>query len=669
MQRTQTSAARKALVVVLMLIASSLSPPGTAQVVTPELQRAARNISFEVVLPKVESDALSYEKPLPLDLIPFAERNDKYFSYGTAFSIGPNEFATAAHVLVVGLTSQFGLPSIRATDGKIYEIDRVLRFSLHEDLAVVSVKNGPATTTPQFNRAPAIDSVVYAVGNALGAGVVIRGGIHTSATPEDDSGRWKWLRFSAAASPGNSGGPLLDDAGRVIGVVIGKSDNENLNFALPIANVLDAPKDKASFDVRLQRFLPNMKFTRNGRLAAEIPLPAALPQFAERYQELLSKYGKDERARLLAEHDAEIFPRGKGSGAIIDHVAAEGFPVLLHQDEDQRWVAEATKQIQVTDLGEQGSVELGNEAGLKLFRVRRTHGDTDPAFFTDSKKLLDLILRAEPLYRPVGTDSVRVTSLGAAAVETVVTDNWGRRWQLRRWPLGYGDAQVVVLALPLPYGYVGIIDIVPSSSVWDALDAMPIVANFITSSYGGTVAQWRQFLAEQTLQPAFLARVKLTQAGDGAFDIATPRFSVSIPSGVIARQERNYVELIPAFLHRGDGLSYDVGGAAVLVDPSQATMATVVRVSRPDAATAKDDVKADWNRMITGEPPYQGFAVQVPDNASKYRATVVRKPQVSGKDEPHFVYLIQHQVEGRILPWELQDKLQLVSRQLRILEQ
>jgi S1-C subfamily serine protease len=94
-----------------------------------------------------------------------------------------------------------------------------------------------------LDRTPALNAVVYAVGNALGTGVVIRDGLYTSDTPEQQDGAWKWMRFSAAASPGNSGGPLLDKDGKVIGVVLMKSANENLNYALPIREVLDAPAD------------------------------------------------------------------------------------------------------------------------------------------------------------------------------------------------------------------------------------------------------------------------------------------------------------------------------------------------------------------------------------------------------------------------------------------
>ena len=87
---------------------------------------------------------------------------------------------------------------------------------------------------------------MFAVGNALGEGVVIRDGVYTSDSPEEQDGKWNWLRFTAAASPGNSGGPLVDRHGQLIGVVLRKSPSENLNYALSIAQVLGAKEGEGS---------------------------------------------------------------------------------------------------------------------------------------------------------------------------------------------------------------------------------------------------------------------------------------------------------------------------------------------------------------------------------------------------------------------------------------
>ncbi len=156
---------------------------------------------------KPEKDPLTYEKPLPLELLPYIERTDAYQAVGTAFALGSNTYVTAAHVLLAGMDSQYGSPALRRTDGSVYAIDRILKFSSYQDFVVFSVQIDPAPPGLDTNQQPQIDDPVMAVGNALGEGIVIRDGLYTSATAEEQDGRWKWIRFSAAASPGNSGGP------------------------------------------------------------------------------------------------------------------------------------------------------------------------------------------------------------------------------------------------------------------------------------------------------------------------------------------------------------------------------------------------------------------------------------------------------------------------------
>ena len=78
------------------------------QATTAELQTAMRTATFEVVMKKPEKDPLTYEKPLPLELLPYMERTDKYRSVGTAFSLGHNTYVTAGHVLNVGVNSELG---------------------------------------------------------------------------------------------------------------------------------------------------------------------------------------------------------------------------------------------------------------------------------------------------------------------------------------------------------------------------------------------------------------------------------------------------------------------------------------------------------------------------------------------------------------------------------
>ena len=64
------------------------------------------------------------------------------------------------------------------------------------------------------------------------------------------------LQFDAAVSPGNSGGPLLNSLGQVIGMVNAKVDQEKvegIGFAIPIDQALDVAEDLMEYGYVQQR--------------------------------------------------------------------------------------------------------------------------------------------------------------------------------------------------------------------------------------------------------------------------------------------------------------------------------------------------------------------------------------------------------------------------------
>ncbi|MGH8232629.1 MAG: S1 family peptidase [Rhodanobacteraceae bacterium] len=255
-------------------IALGLGPAAHATTLNAKLLPNIEAAMFEVVAAKPAHDPLSYAKPLPMDLIPYQERTDKYHSIGTAFAIGPNRYVTAGHVFLTGLNSLWGPPSLRDSSGHVYAIGQIEKFALRRDFVVFSLKSPPKTaTTLPVDEHPSVNQTVYAVGNALGTGVVVRSGLYTSNTPENQSGAWKWLRFSAAVNPGNSGGPLLDQNGKVIGVVLMMNSGANLNYALPIGEVLKAPENTAVIDRRMQYGFPLIQDQITGTFKATFQLP------------------------------------------------------------------------------------------------------------------------------------------------------------------------------------------------------------------------------------------------------------------------------------------------------------------------------------------------------------------------------------------------------------
>ena len=118
----------------------------------------------------------------------------------------------------------------------------VLDQTPEQDLAVLRVYNPPQLFVPATLGNPGsmrVGDDVFVVGNPFGlyssmsAGVI--SGFNRSFEPEGTDVRLEGLiQFDAAANPGNSGGPLLDRNGRVIGIVTGLVNPGQGNFFVGI---------------------------------------------------------------------------------------------------------------------------------------------------------------------------------------------------------------------------------------------------------------------------------------------------------------------------------------------------------------------------------------------------------------------------------------------------
>src|SRR4029077_11656611 len=110
-------------------------------------------------------------------------------------------------------------------DPKSYLAD-VVQNDPANDLAVVKVRNPPALTVAPLGRSSsvAVGDDVVAIGNALGLDgdpSVTRGivsALHRSLDTEGGSTLTGVIQTDAAISSGNSGGPLVNAAGEIIGI-------------------------------------------------------------------------------------------------------------------------------------------------------------------------------------------------------------------------------------------------------------------------------------------------------------------------------------------------------------------------------------------------------------------------------------------------------------------
>jgi len=581
----------------LLLVAGA-----SAESLDQKIQAEATAATFEVVVAIPKADPLTYEKPLPLELLPLKLREATHLPIGTTFRIGRNQFVSASHVLLAGVGSQWGAPLVRDRQGRIYPIEQILKYSSREDFVVFSLKDPPRSPVLKTGDEPQPGSTVYAVGNALGDGIIIRDGTYTSSTPEQQDGKWNWLRFSAATSPGNSGGPLLDGKGRVVGVVVAKSPNENLNYALPIANVLAGQKDVAHLESRSPFGVPFAPETIVLNINESFALPLSFQDFANAVQAINRQTFDRARAQLLAANAGSYFPKGEDSVELLNS-NEEAYDPRLVIKKANRWEAKEPDDTEKTDLGGGGYMQAGQIADTGLVRIHVPDGTKPADLLASSKGFMDLFLKGTTLTRVVGTDSVRITSLGPAKTESKFTDSYGRQWMLWSWDLPYLDSRMTSAVLPVPDGFIVLSRTAPTVVTYQATELVKMAADLIYVTYTGTWPQWQQYLELSAMRPSSLAAMSMSIDPARGFIYRSSRFDFTADNQLMDFGKRNVVDLQLSYFPDKGKVDWDVIRLCVHENADRKVAMCITRSARPPKSLSQARMDL-WQDLLLRHRPY-----------------------------------------------------------------
>ena len=154
-------------------------------------------------------------------------------SLGSGFAVGENCIVTNSHVLDnpnnIVLTTYAGETHTAYLVG--YDQDK--------DIAVLGVKDAKFTplTIADYKTLNTGDDV-YAIGAPKSMAYTLTNGVISAK--EREIGKYKYIQTDAAINEGNSGGPLLNDEGNVIGInTLKMSDSEGIGLAIPMTVVSD----------------------------------------------------------------------------------------------------------------------------------------------------------------------------------------------------------------------------------------------------------------------------------------------------------------------------------------------------------------------------------------------------------------------------------------------
>ena len=591
---------------ITLAVALAAAAPALAdRLPTPAILRSIGRSVYEVVVPKPTDDPLTYEKPLPFDLLPYKVRNDKYYSVGSAFAINDSTLVTAAHVLSLLYQTRLAPPCVRDAGGRVHAITTIVAFSSRRDVVAFTIERTAPLVPLPLKTVYAVNQPVFAVGNALGEGTVIRDGLLTSTSPEVEDGLFEELRFSAAASPGNSGGPLLDSRGQVIGMVVRKSENENLNYALPVAELLGTLGKPADVHVKLIYALPFSNFQKLGRLDLAVPLPLTQAQARERFSRALTAYSYALRDSILIENKARVFPEGAESQELLHTVHSSLFPGLVAQGKDNTWDVFGPKEKKTYDLENNGKLVIAsNMFDYEFFRIDLPDSITVPQAIADDRLLMDELLKGIYATRDIGNSQTRITSFGAASEKREVRDRYGRRWLVRGWYLPHSDEEVLLYALPVPSGLAGYLRSENIGQMESGIRPdMELMADFFFVNYYGTLRRWQQYFERPELHPDLFRSISFAYQPGKRVSLKTPRFAIDLSPSLFAITDQSDLQLKLGFIPDSGRASWDITSAVVGENKSNDNVATLTRYAKPGEAES-EETRNRWMKIAYQQHPY-----------------------------------------------------------------
>ncbi len=457
----------------------------------------------EVVVPKIEDPNIIYARPLPFERQDFHIRNDKYHPIGTAFFISKKRLASAAHVFGLDSFTLWKKYYVRDYQGHVHKVGKIIKYSQYRDYIEFELKSYPSPThTLSSSQKVEIGDMVYAVGNAQGEGISTRGGQVSSFTPEHINGLWKFIRFSSPASPGNSGGPLVNSKGEAVGVVVMKNNSENLNFALPIQELKNISSKKAEFFNRGLKIQDGTQVvTRDWKESASLPSnltllrDKAIPSKDRFYQKLIREFKKNYLGQAFPMH-----PRFR------DYLRSQRSPVYTGQvNKDpnlNQWTVDFTDFKKMIIAEDQALYHGKGEIFSHEVLVETPKGKNIDHQIRDEEALIKTIVKGLGANRVVAGQKIPIYNYGKPNETHQWRDRLGRPWFSHFWYIHYNNTFMAVHTTPTPKGVLSYVDINWAGAKNEGYMAL-VKENILELplSYSGNPQQWKDFLS---LSPSYL---------------------------------------------------------------------------------------------------------------------------------------------------------------------
>jgi len=149
-------------------------------------------------------------------------------SQGTGFIISEDGYIVTNYHVMEGANAA----TVISSDNENHLVILV-GFDQELDLALLKIEGNYNKLELENSNNVQVGEKVIAIGNPLGLQFSVSQGIISAISREGPNGLDAYIQTDAALNPGNSGGPLINTEGKVVGINNFKlGDSESLGFAL-----------------------------------------------------------------------------------------------------------------------------------------------------------------------------------------------------------------------------------------------------------------------------------------------------------------------------------------------------------------------------------------------------------------------------------------------------
>jgi serine protease Do len=282
---------------------------------------------------------------------------------------------------------------------------------------------------------------------------------------------------------------------------------------------------------------------------------------------------------------------------------------------------------------------------------------------------MDLLLKALGVTRSFGSESLKVTSLGAPVSESAHRDKYGRRWTVATFALPYMDMHLVALFLPTPDGYAGMLQLAARDTLEMTQDQLRFCSDYFYVSYSGTLPQWQAYLARADLRPTAFDHLKVTR-DVGGLHVQSRRIDFDLPSTLLTLDDSSKMQIQMSYaLERGAAV-WDAGAIYVSSDEDSKTYIGVIRQPKP-AQTAGKELNDRWMEMLASKGDFIPERGHDSDYKKLWRRAAVGagyKPGASVDPAATLLYEVVSMVQDAKLPKRIDDMQDLLLENVRVKE-